>query len=152
QIAGSTRARGRLPEWALLIVPVGFNLWVLRAEARVVENLNDGSLHAAMIRAAGRAFSSFRIPLDIWLPVLSTGSPNFHQYQSLPHIVTGLFAAVFGGDRAYSWSLYLLLALWPVAVYAGSRLLGWQVRPSIAAACVASLLASRPAYAYAWVG
>ena len=81
---------------------------------------------AAMIRAAGRKFASGRIPLDMWFPFLSTGSANFHQYQSLPHIVTGLFAAAVGGNRAYTWSLYLLLALWPISVYLGARLLGWE--------------------------
>src|SRR5687767_2924759 len=93
-------------EAALLALPVGFNLWVLRAEARVVENLNDGSVHAAMVRVAARAFRQLRLPLDVWFPFITTGTPNFHQYQSLSHIVSGLPAALIGGDAMYAWSLY----------------------------------------------
>jgi hypothetical protein len=137
--------------WWLLSLPVGFNLWVLRAEARSAESLNDGSLHEAMIRTAARTFSHGRIPLDVWFPFLSTGSANFHQYQSLPHIVTGLFGALAGGDRAFTWSTYLLLALWPVAVYAGARLLDWDSRSALGAAFVASLVASFPGYGFEWL-
>ncbi len=91
-------------------------------------------------------FASWRIPLDGWFPYLSTGSPAFHEYQTFPHIVTGFFARFIGGDRAYSLSLYLLLALWPIAVYVGARLLGWRMRAALAAALVASLVANFRGY------
>ncbi len=140
--------RSRLPPSLLLALPVAFNLWFLRAEVRVVENLNDGSVHAAYIRWAGRAFSSWRLPLDGWFPFLTTGAPAFHETSSFPHIVTGFFGRFIGGDRAYSLSLYLLLALWPLAVYLGARLLGWRVRAALSAAVVASLIASTAGYGY----
>lgn len=137
-------------EAALLALPVGFNLWVLRAEVRVVENLNDGSVHAAMVRVAGRAFRQLRVPLDVWFPFITTGTPNFHQYQSLPHIVSGLPGALIGGDAMYAWSLYLLLALWPISVYLGMRLMGWGGTHALAAAFVSSFVASVPGYGAEW--
>jgi hypothetical protein len=51
------------------------------------------------------------------------GSSRFHHYQSLPHVLTGVLALAIGSERALSWTMYLGMALWPIAVYAGGRLL-----------------------------
>jgi len=49
---------------------------------------------------------------------------------------------------AYLWFQYLLLALWPIAVYFGTRFLGWNRWTAAAAAAVAPLLVSAPGYGY----
>src|SRR5262249_1299923 len=71
-------------------------------------------------------------------------------YQSLPHTLTAVTARATGaGDQTtYDWYLYLLLALWPIAVYLSARLLGLERWPSAAAAAVAPLLVSAPGDAY----
>ena len=103
-----------------------FNLVVLRAEARPVQNLNDASVHRSMIAWASDRIEEGHLPLDGWYPDLALGSSRFHHYQSLPHVLTGVLALATGSERALSWTMYLGMALWPIAVYAGGRLLGWD--------------------------
>jgi len=133
---------------ALLAVPVVFNLWFLRAESGVVENVNGGSVHAALIRWVSNRLSTGRTPLDGWFPLLTTGSPLIHNVEGLPHIVAGLFGVLIGGNTAYDWSNYLLMAVWPVSFYAGARLLGWRQSSALAAAFVSPLMAATAGYGY----
>lgn len=140
----------RLGPWAVVALMVVFNLWVLRAEATPVHNLNDGSVHRSMIGWAEERWSSGHLPLDGWYPQLALGSSRFHHYQSLPHVLTGLVAIPLGSDRAYGWTLYLGLALWPLAVFAGGRLLGLGRWRSAAATLVSPLIASAPTLGYEW--
>ena len=141
----------------LVSLPVIVNLWLLRAELRTIEWHNDLSVHAAMVRWSGRAFRSLHIPLDDWFPYLTAGFPQFRQYQSAAHILMGPVAAVIGGDRTVRLSTYLLVAFWPVAIYVGVRLLGWDRWTAVAAALICPLLVSRTNYgfeyaSYVWAG
>ena len=136
--------------WALVALTVLFNLWVLRAEATPVQNLNDGAIHRSMIGWAEGRWSGGHLPLDGWYPNISLGSSRFHHYQSLPHVLTGLVATVTGSERAYSWSLYLLLSLWPLSVFAGGRLLGLGRWRSALAALASPLIVSAPTLGYEW--
>ena len=103
---------------------MGFNLWVLRAERLPVAYPNDSSVHLQMVTFAGHLLSSGQFPLDHWYPYLSLGSPFFVQYQSASAILTGALGQVVGAQQAFSWTLYLLLSLWPVCIYFSGRLLG----------------------------
>jgi Gpi18-like mannosyltransferase len=138
--------------WPLGIVGLSaaFGLVALRAEARVLPNLNDSAFHLQMVRWASGQIAEGRVPLDGWFPYLSLGSPFFHHYQSLAETLTAYGARLTGaGDAtAYVWVLYLLLATWPVSVYLGARLLEWGRWPAAAAAGVAPLVVSVPAYGY----
>lgn len=140
----------RLGPWAVVALVVLFNLWVLRAEATPVHNLNDGGVHRSMIGWAEERWTSGHLPLDGWYPELALGSSRFHHYQSLPHVLTGLLAIPIGSDRAYALTLYLGLALWPIAVFAGGRLLGLGRWRSAAATLVSPLIASAPTLGYEW--
>ncbi len=140
----------RFGPWLVVGLAVVFNLWVLRAEATPVQNLNDGSVHRSMIGWAEERWSSGHLPLDGWYPELALGSSRFHHYQSLPHVLTGLLAIPIGSDGAYSWTLYLGLALWPISVFAGGRLLGLGRWRSAAAALASPLIASAPTLGYEW--
>ena len=102
-----------------------------------------------MVRWAGDRIRDGHMPFDGWYPYLSLGASRFHHYQSLPHIVTGTISLA-GGDVTFRWSLYLLLACWPVSVYAGGRLLGLGRWPAAAAAAVSPLLSSEPGLGYEW--
>jgi hypothetical protein len=132
-----------LPGFAIL-----FNLWVLRAEPIATSNFNDSSLHYAMLRWARYQIDQGRVPLDGWFPYLGLGLPQFTHYQSLPHLIAAYVAGIFGTESTYFWSLYLLLACWPVSVYLGTRLLGWSRWTAAAAALIAPVLMSTTSYGY----
>jgi Family of unknown function (DUF6541) len=147
-------AAGPSPRSRWPLVAVGavvlFNLIVLRAEARPVDNLNDASIHRSMIAWANDRIEEGHLPLDGWYPDLSLGSSRFHHYQSLPHVLGGYLAVATGPDLALSWTLYLGMALWPIAVYAGGRLLGWGPWVSAIAAVCSPLVASQATLGYEW--
>jgi len=140
------------PRWPLVVVGavVLFNLVVLHAEARTVQNLNDSSVHRSMIAWAEDRIEEGHLPLDGWYPDLALGSSRFHHYQSLPHVLGGVIALAIGSERALSWTLYLGLALWPIAVYAGGRLLGLQRWVCAIAAVASPLIVSEPNLGYEW--
>jgi len=140
------------PRWPLVVVGavVLFNLVLLHAEARPVQNLNDSSVHRSMIAWAEDRIQEGHLPLDGWYPDLALGSSRFHHYQSLPHVLGGVIALAIGSDRALSWTLYLGLALWPIAVYAGGRLLGWDRWICAIAAVASPLIVSEPNLGYEW--
>ena len=140
------------PRWPLVVVGIVvlFNLVVLRAEARPVQNLNDASVHRSMIAWASDRIEEGHLPLDGWYPDLALGSSRFHHYQSLPHVLTGVLALAIGSERALSWTMYLGMALWPIAVYAGGRLLGWDRWICAIAAAASPLIVSEPTLGYEW--
>jgi Family of unknown function (DUF6541) len=140
------------PRWPLVVVGIVvlFNLVVLRAEARPVQNLNDASVHRSMIAWASDRIEEGHLPLDGWYPDLVLGSSRFHHYQSLPHVLTGVLALAIGSERALSWTMYLGMALWPIAVYAGGRLLGWDRWICAIAAAASPLIVSEPTLGYEW--
>ena len=123
--------------------PVVLNLWILRAQARPVQNWGDGAVHVALIRRAWSVWSGGDIPVDAWLNTFTTGFPVFHHYQSLPHALMGVVAGAVGPQKAYSWSLYLLLASWPISVYIGGRLMGWSKWEAGTAGFLAPLLVTK---------
>ena len=137
--------------WAPLagvLTVVVFNLWSLRAELPAVHDLNDGSFQAAYVRWATDRIQQGRTPFDGLFTTLGLGFPAFHHYQVLPHVVTGVVGTVTGADTAYRWSLYLLLALWPLCVYASARLFGLARGASATAAVVAPFVMSLPGYGF----
>jgi MMP 1-O-methyltransferase len=138
----------RIAPRALVGLPVLFNLWSLRSEISVVQNLNDSHLHFAMLRWARSQIVEGKVPLDGWFPYLGLGSTQFRHYSVLPHILAALVSLVTDAATTYFWSLYLLLALWPVSVYLGARLLGWDRWTAASAAVVAPLLVSATNYGY----
>jgi hypothetical protein len=125
-----------------------FNLWVLRSETSVAQNLNDGSVHLAMVRWARYQIDKGNIPLDGWFPYLSLGDAQFHHYQSFPHIVAAYLSLIWTPTTVFYWSLYLLLGLWPISVYLGGRLLGWPSWTAAVAALVSPLVVSVTGYGY----
>jgi hypothetical protein len=133
---------------AVVAMAVGFNLWVLRAEILPVLYPNDASVHLSMVRWALDRIHDGHLPFDGWYPYLGLGSSLFHHYQSLPHSLTAVLALGIGADWAFSIMLYVLLATWPISVYLGARLLGWERWVAAAAALVSPLLASTPGYGY----
>jgi len=134
---------------ALVGVAVAFNLWTLRGETVPTRAGNDSTLHEAMVRWAVDRIASGHSPLDGWFPDFGLGFAQFHQYQSLPHVLVAYVAQVFGAGTTYAWSLYLLLALWPICVFVTMRLFGFTRWSAAAASAVAPLLVAGPSSAIA---
>jgi hypothetical protein len=130
----------------LVAVVCVFNLWYLRAERDPVADLNDGTFHAAYVRWAADRISQGHSPFDGLFTPLGLGFPIFHHYQVLPHILSGAAGTVIGADTAYRWALYLLLALWPIAIYASARLFGFARSAAACAGVVSPFLMSLPGY------
>ena len=55
---------------------------------------------------------------------------------------------MIGPQQAFSWTLYLLLALWPLSIYWAGRLLGWSRWASASSAVISPLLVSVTGYGY----
>jgi hypothetical protein len=136
---------------------VAWNLVSLRAETLSVAYLNDSSVHEQMVRFATEQFRGGRLPLTSWFPFLGLGSPQFLHYQSLPAMLTGLIGLAVDPDRAFRWTLYVLLSLWPVSVYLCARLFGAGRPAAGASAAMAPFLVSATGigyeqHAYVWTG
>jgi Bacterial membrane protein YfhO len=153
-------ARLHLWRWAplaLVAVVVGWDLWQLRIVVSPVAYLNDGSVHQQMVRDAARLIEAGKLPFTSWLPYIGLGSPQFLHYQSLGSVLTGLAGTVVGANTAYRWSLYLLLSLWPLAIYFSARLFGLTRGAAAAAAVVSPFVVSHTGVgfernAYMWIG
>jgi hypothetical protein len=148
---------GRFGPFVLVALSMAWGLWELRPELRAVPYLDDSSLHQQMVRVAAARISQGHLPLTSWFPYLGLGSPQFLHYQSLPSMVSGLAGTVVNPDAVFRWSLYLLLALWPITVYWSGRLFGLSRWTAASAAAVAPFLASAAGIgyetkAYVWVG
>jgi hypothetical protein len=142
-------AREHLAPLALVAIAVAFGLWTLRAEVVDVAYPNDAAIHESMVRWAADRIRDGHLPLDGWYPALSLGASRFHHYQSLPHILTGGLSVVFG-EGTFRWSMYLLLACWPIAVYIGARLFELDRWSAAVAAALAPLVSSAAGLGFEW--
>ncbi len=148
------RARITNPDWGhlapllLVAIAVGFNLYVLRGELKTVANLNDTGVHISMVRWAEQRFSSGSLVFDGWYPRLALGLPQFHHYQSLPHIIGGAIATLVGAERTVTWSYYLLLSFWPLCLYLTVRLFRFGRWTAGCTAVLAPLVSSVTLYGY----
>ncbi len=147
----------RFGPWCIVAIASLWGLWELRPELRAVPYLDDSSLHQQMVRFAAARIKDGHLPLTSWFPYLGLGSPQFLHYQSLPAMISGTIGTVVDPDTVFRWSIYLLLALWPLVVYWSARLVGLGRWTAAAAAAVSPLLASSPGIgyediAYVWRG
>jgi hypothetical protein len=150
-------AGGRTGPFLLVALSLAWGLWELRPELRAVPYLDDSTLHQQMVRSAADRISAGHLPLTSWWPYLGLGSPQFLHYQSLPSMISGVIGTFANPDAVFRWSLYLLLALWPLSVYWSGRLFGLSRWTAATAAAIAPFLASAAGIgyetkAYVWVG
>jgi hypothetical protein len=129
----------------------------LRVVTKPVTYLNDASVHEQMTRFATELINAGKLPFTSWFPFTGLGSAQYMRYQSLGSVLVGLAGTVFGAATSFRWSIYLLVAAWPVVVYASARLFGLRRRVAIAAALLSPFVVSATgiAYergAYMWIG
>lgn len=147
----------RLPPVVGVLPAVLFNLVILRGERLAVAHVNDSAMHEQMVRFARTQLETGDLPLHAWYPWLQLGLPHFQHYPSLGHTVAGAASAVTGLDTVYQWSIYLVLALFPLSVYKAARVLDLRPLAATVAATTATLAMSEPGYgqelnSYIWRG
>ena len=147
----------RLGPWCIVTLSCIWGLVELRPELTAVPYLDDSSMHEQMVRFASSRFKEGHLPLTSWFPYLGLGSPQFLHYQSLPAMTAGAIGTVVDPDTVFRWSMYLLLALWPLAVYWCARLFGLGRWTAAGGAAVAPFLSSWAGIgyedkAYVWAG
>lgn len=130
------------PQLWVVAAASAWQLWTWRAERLPVAYLYDGAVHEEMTRVASAALKAGHLPFSAWFPYTGLGSPQFSEYQSLASVLTGLAGVIVGAGVAYRWSLYLLVALWPFAVYGAGRLMGLSRGASAVAAVLAQFVVS----------
>jgi hypothetical protein len=153
-------ARSRLlhqPYLAIVGVVAAFNLWSLRAALLPVAYLYDAPVHEAMVRFASTTLKEGRLPFRAWFPDVGLGSAQYLHYQSLGSVLTGLAGAVVGAGTAFRLALYLLVALWPIAIYSSARVFGFTRTAATVAAVVSPFVTSYTGIAfergaYSWIG
>ncbi len=147
----------RFGPWCIVAITCIWGLVELRPELTAVPYLDDSSMHEQMVRFAASRIKEGHLPLTSWFPYLGLGSPQFLHYQSLPAMTAGAIGTVIDPDTVFRWSLYLLLALWPLVIYWGARLFGLGRWTAAGAAAVAPFLSSWAGIgyedkAYVWAG
>lgn len=144
------RIRSKLDATTLigLAVPLAFNAWFLRQFLRAATWPNDVPFHLSMAKWAAQRIEAGQLPLDGWFPRFSSGYPQFHMYQSLPHIITGAIGSVFDVETVFNLFGYLLLVSWPISVWIAARAFGIDKLGATVAACAAPLLISPVGYGF----
>jgi Bacterial membrane protein YfhO len=143
--------------YGLVTGVVCWNLIMIFPATRGVAYVNDSAVHEQMVRFAASDIAQGRAPSTQWYPYLNLGSPQFLHYQQLGALLVGALGAVFNPTIVFHWSSYLLVACWPVAIYASSRILGMPRLAAGIAAALSPFLVSVPGVgyeqkAYLWVG
>jgi hypothetical protein len=156
RLARSANPWSRPFEYLVLLV-TGWNLWSVRALLAPVSYLYDASVHFRMVQYATADISAGHLPFTSWFPYMGMGSEQFLHYQSLGAVITGLVGTIVGAGTAFRWSTYLMVALWPIVVYAGGHIWGLQRAVAATAAAIAPFVVSFTGIgfergAYSWTG
>lgn len=131
---------------AILACALLLNFWLLAPEVHPALPLNDGVLHLGLMTRAAETLGTSESILDHWNSNWVLGFPVFEYYQHLPHIAVALIERALGQriERAtlYNLCFYLVLAVFPAAIYAGLRLIEFSPLAAAFAALCAPLLSS----------
>jgi len=158
----------RLPLSAsVLLLAVGYNLWMLRPEVAIqVPALNDAVLHLLVLGRTVVALFSGQNPTDPWMgAVPALGYPLFHYYPHLPYLPVALLYRVLAAlsrgavsqAAALSWTGYLLLSAFPLAIYGSMRRFGFSRLQAAFGGLASCLISTNSLYgleygSYVWRG
>lgn len=156
------RWAARLVPWLLLGFAVAWNLVWLRPEVSIsVPSVNDAILHKISLAEVIDALRRGGDPTDTWLPTITLGYPLFHHYQHLAYLPPALAYLALGGavplEAVYAWTLYLALSIFPLAIYASLRRLGFNTGTAALGGLLAPLVSTNGLYgldfvSYVWRG
>jgi hypothetical protein len=124
-------------------------------------DLNDHSFHGPIVARVAEALQHGENPLDCWMDEWALGHAVTRTYQPLPHVAVALLW--LGTFKAFDLQTLfivvrtLVLAAWPLSVYACARLLRLERWNAACCALVAPLVATAGWYglelgSYAWRG
>jgi hypothetical protein len=149
-VTSTATREGRRWPWVVIGIYVVLQGVILRAETwpAAAVQINDYSVHTALVRWAAQRIADGHLPLDGWFPDLGLGTPYFHQYQTLPHLGAALFAQLVDAGTVIHWSGYLLLVAWPLLVFVGVRMLTNDDMVAVAAGILAPLVTSYPSFGF----
>ena len=141
----------------MLTLVVLFNMWIYRGDLAAVGFSNDAAMHEQMTVFASNTLSHWHFPMDRWMPNLNLGSPQFLHYQGTGATLVGLLGILIGPLTAFRWVLFLMMSLWPVAVYFSARIMRLPLVSALGAAMVSPFVFSvigigYEVKAYAWTG
>ena len=128
--------------FALVAGALAYNLAELFPELTPVAYLNDSAMHSEMVRFATSQLRAGTLPWTSWFPFLGLGSPQFLHYQSLGATIAGALGVGIGANEAFVITLYLLLATWPLSIYASARLFRLGRWPAACAAACSPFVVS----------
>jgi hypothetical protein len=147
---------------ALVAVPIAINSVALAPEVLYpVPNVNDDAEHILMTQRASDALADGENPLDMWVPQLELGFPQFLYYQQLPHLVVvavdRLLLGVVPLRTVFDLVRYLLLLGFPLTVLWSMRTMGFSGAAAAVGAAASSLLSGSFRYgfeydSYIWRG
>lgn len=156
---------GRRERWAaraIVAVVVAWNALVLAPEIAIGRvDLNDTVFHYTVIDRLVQRIGPGQATLDFWMPEWTFGYPVVRGYQPLGHWLVAavhlVTAQQFPLDALFSFIRYLLLASFPLSVYAGCRAASMRPLTAAAVAMLSPLIASPNLYgiehgSYVWRG
>jgi len=164
-VAFVTRARPtprQIALAALVAVPIAMNAIALAPEVLYpLPNVNDDAEHVLMVLRASDALATGENPLDMWVPQLELGFPEFLYYQQLPHLTVVVLDRLSFGllplRTVFDLVRYLLLLAFPLTVLWSMRTMRFSPSAAALAAAASSLLAGDFRYgfeydSYIWRG
>ena len=146
----------------LVVVPIAMNAVALAPEVLYpVPNVNDDAEHIVMTQRASDALAAGENPVDMWVPQLDLGYPEFLYYQHLPHLtvvaVDRLLLGLVPLRTVFDLVRYVLLVTFPLTVLWSMRTMGFPTTAAVAGAAASSLLSGSFRYgfeydSYIWRG
>ena len=146
----------------LVAVPIAMNAVALLPEVLYpIPNVNDDAEHLLMTQRASDALALGENPLDVWVPQLELGFPQFLYSEQLPHLavvaVDRMLLGLVPLRTVFDLVRYLLLLAFPFTVLVSMRVMGFSGSAAAVAAAASSLLAGGLRYgfeydSYIWRG
>ncbi|HUY27843.1 MAG TPA: hypothetical protein VMV27_10530 [Candidatus Binataceae bacterium] len=146
----------------LLAIPILFSAIGLFAEFHCpAPSLNDDVFHYLFVKRANQAISNGANPVDHWLPELELGFAQFLYYQHLPHLAIvaayRLMLRRVSLLTIFNLVRYLLMVLFPLAVYYSMRTAGFSRVAAAGGGAFSPLLSSQynsgfDLHSYLWSG
>jgi hypothetical protein len=124
-------------------------------------NVNDDAEHVLFIQQASDAWARGEDPLDVWVPQIELGFPQFLYYQNLAHLfVVALGKLTFGLiplRTLFDLVRYVLLIGFPLTVFWSMRHIGFSSVAAAIGAAAGALLSGGHRYgfeydSYVWRG
>lgn len=157
-----TRRREQWTARAIVAAVLALNAIVLAPEIDIGRvDLNDTVFHYTVIDRLVQRAGDGQTLLDFWMPEWSFGYPVVRDYQPLGHWLVAAVHFVTGPqfplDALFSFIRYLLLAAFPLSVFAGCRAASMRPLTAAAVALLSPLIASPGLYgieygSYVWRG